>query len=191
MIALPRFLQFFAADRRRLGAVFLQSVAWLVAALMVGWVISGWFWQLMAPDPAPPQATAMIAEHGIAAQAVAARHLLGQTSSGGDDARADGNSVHLQLLGVMTASPEAAGFAILAEEGKPSVAAVEGETFMPGVKLVEVLPGQVRLRIGERIETIEVKERKGSTTASAPAAAEGSARSNAGAPSRRLRDQNR
>lgn len=58
----------------------------------------------------------------------------------------------------MTTSPGAVGFAILTEEGKPPVAAVEGEVFQPGVTLLEVLPGQVRLKIEDRVETIEMNE---------------------------------
>ncbi len=169
MLAQPQFLQFVMADRRRVGVILVRSIAWLVAALTVAWVISGWFWDIAAPDPVPKSVAVTNMEHQAAAQAIATRHLLGLASSGGDDARADGNSVHLELMGAMTASPKAAGFAILSENGKPSVAAVEGETFMPGVTLVEVLPNQVRLRIGERIETIDMKER---TAPSARPAAE-------------------
>lgn len=94
-------------------------------------------------------------DHQAAAKAVASRHLFGQ-SSAGDETGGERGGVQLKLLGAMTASPEAAGFAIIAEEGKPSMAAVEGETFMPGVTLLEVLPGQVRVKFGERIETIEM-----------------------------------
>jgi hypothetical protein len=164
MLAQLPFLQVMLSGRRRYGALFVQSLAWLIAALIAAWVLAGWFWELASPDAAPPSAPAPSLDHAAAAQAIAARHLLGQTSSGGDGARANSNSVHLQLLGAMTTSPELAGFAILAEEGKPSVAAVEGETFLPGVTLVKILPGQVRLRIGERLETIEVKEGTGSST---------------------------
>lgn len=60
----------------------------------------------------------------------------------------------------MTTSLERAGFAILAEEGKPPLAAIEGETFQPGVTLVEVLPGAVRLKIEERVESIQMTEVK-------------------------------
>jgi hypothetical protein len=58
----------------------------------------------------------------------------------------------------MTASPEMAGFAILAEEGKPPLAALEGETFQPGVTLLEILPGRVRLKFEDRVESIEIME---------------------------------
>jgi len=163
MLAQPHFLQFLLNDRRRFGAILVQSLAWLVAVLVVAWVLSGWLWQFAAPDPAPAPAVASILEHQAAAQAIATRHLLGQASAGGDNGRGSANSVHWQLLGAMTGSPEAAGFAILVEDGKQAIPAVEGETFMPGVTLEKVLPGAVRLKIGERVETIEIKESKASS----------------------------
>lgn len=142
----------------RLGSspVAIRAGARLLAALVVGWVIANWFWQLAAPDTAPRLEAAQLLDHQAAAKAVASRHLFGRPSSGGDEAGGERTGVNLRLLGAVTASPEAAGFAILAEDGKPSVPALEGETFMPGVTLLQVLPGQVRVKIGERVETIEM-----------------------------------
>lgn len=56
----------------------------------------------------------------------------------------------------MTSTPESVGFAILAEEGKPAMAVLEGETFLPGATLVQILPGKVRVKIGEQEELIEM-----------------------------------
>ncbi|HTY04650.1 MAG TPA: type II secretion system protein N [Rhodocyclaceae bacterium] len=163
MLAQPSFLQTLLSDRRRSGAVAVQSLAWLLAVLVVAWVVAGWLWQFIGTEPTSTPEAAPILDHAAAVQAITTRHLLGQTSAGDDDARGSANSVHWQLLGAMTGSPEAAGFAILAEEGKPAIPAVEGETFAPGVTLEKVLPGAVRLKIGERVETIEIKESKASS----------------------------
>lgn len=134
----------------------IRAGAWSLAALIVGWVVANWFWQIAAPDTAPRIEAAPLLDHQAAAKAVAARHLFGVASSPGDERGGASAGINLRLLGAMTASPEAAGFAILAEDGKPSIAAVEGETFMPGATLLEVLPGQVRVKIGEQVETIEM-----------------------------------
>ncbi|MBI4997750.1 MAG: hypothetical protein HZC22_12840 [Rhodocyclales bacterium] len=147
-----------AAVLGRMGSspTTIRAGAWFVAALVVGWVVASWFWQIAAPDTAPRLEEAPLLDHQAAAKAVTSRHLFGRTSSGGDEAGGERGGINLRLLGAMTASPEAAGFAILAEDGKPSLAAVEGETFMPGVTLLQVLPGRVRVKIGERVETIEM-----------------------------------
>lgn len=147
-----------AAGRWRLSQspALIRALAWILAALVVGWVFAGWFWQLAAPDSAPQFQAAPVLDHQAAATAVVARHLFGGSSSGGDEKGGERGGVSLNLLGAMTASPEAAGFAILSENGKPPMAAVEGETFMPGATLLEVLPGRVRVSIGERVETIEM-----------------------------------
>lgn len=135
-------------------------MAWLIAIVIVGWVLAGWFWKLAAPAPAPGSAPAPHADYPSAARAVAARHLFGKPSSGGDDADGERSALRFRLLGAMTASPDRAGFAILVEEGKPPLAVVEGEMFQSGVTLLEVLPGAVRLKIEDQIESIEMTEVK-------------------------------
>jgi hypothetical protein len=145
-----------ALGRMASSPALIRAGAWTVAALVAGWVLANWFWQIAAPDEAPRIEAAPLLDHQAAARVVAARHLFGRPSSGRDEASGGVGGVNLRLLGAMTASPEAAGFAVLAEEGKPSMAAVEGETFLPGVTLLEVLPGRVRVKIGERVETIEM-----------------------------------
>jgi hypothetical protein len=140
--------------------VLIRGVAWFVTVIIVGWILAGWFWKLAAPAPAPSSAAAPHADYPSAARAVAARHMFGKPSPGGDDADGERSALKFRLLGAMTASPERAGFAILVEEGKPPLAAVEGEVFQPGVTLLEVLPGAVRLKIEDRIESIEMTEVK-------------------------------
>lgn len=136
--------------------MLVRGAAWFGAILIVGWVLANWFWQIAAPDAAVAVEAAPLLDHPAAAKAIASRNLFGRTSSAGDGPGADRPTVNFRLMGAMTASPEVAGFAILSEDGKPSVAVLEGETFSPGVTLLEVLPGQVRLKIGERVETVEM-----------------------------------
>jgi len=139
-----------------LSPALVRTGAWLLATLVVGWVVVGWFWGITAPDIAPRVEQMPLRDHQAAANAIASRHLFGRASSAGDEMGGEYRGVNLRLLGAMTSSPEAMGFAILAEEGKPSVAALEGETFMPGVTLVEIMPGKVRVKIGDREEIIEM-----------------------------------
>lgn len=136
-------------------------VAWAGAALLTAWVLSGWFWGAMTPGVQEGAArTPSPAEPVVAAQAVAARHLLG-----GDAGSNPAGTPQFQLLGAMTASGKAPGFAILAENGKSPQVVVEGETFTPGVKLLQVLPRQVRLETTDRVETLELRDAAGSPAA--------------------------
>jgi hypothetical protein len=157
----------------------IRVAAWFFVALVVGGVLASWFWQLAAPDTAPRSEAAQIPDHQAAATAVVSRHLFGRPSAAGDETGGERSGVSLRLLGAMTASPKVAGFAILAEEGKPSMAVVEGETFIPGATLLEVLPGRVRVKSGDRVETIEMTK---SATTSQPGPGErgGSARPGGG-----------
>lgn len=172
MLAILKFLpDSVTAGRWRLSPppTLIRVVAWFLVALVVGGVLASWFWQLAAPDAAPRSEAAPIPDHQSAATAVVSRHLFGRPSAAGDEAGGERSGVSLRLLGAMTASPEVAGFAILAEEGKPSMAVVEGETFIPGTTLLEVLPGRVRVKSGERVETIEMTK---SATTSQPSLGE-------------------
>lgn len=134
----------------------VRAVSWLLAALLVGWVVSVWVWQIVAPDVAPRIEKAPLPDHQAAVQAVVARHLFGRTSSAGDGLAGESGGLNFRLLGAMTGSADRAGFAVLAEDGKPSLAAVEGEVIKPGVTLLEILPGKVRVKVGDRVETIEM-----------------------------------
>jgi hypothetical protein len=161
MTAISRFLPLLATGTSSLlsvSPVVIRGTAWFVAMLVVGWVLASWFWQIASPDAAPTARVVPLLDHQAAAKLVASRHLFGRASSAGDESDADRATVDFRLMGAMTASPEVAGFAILSESGKPSVAVLEGETFLPGVTLLEVLPRQVRLKIGERVETIDMPE---------------------------------
>jgi general secretion pathway protein C len=148
----------FAAMQARLALppTIVRVGAWLLAALVVGWVVSGWFWQIVAPNVAPRLEAAPLPDHQAAVQAVVARHLFGRPAFAGDGTAGESGGLNFRLLGAMTGSADRAGFAVLAEEGKPSLAAVEGEEVKPGVTLVEILPGKVRLKVGDRVETIEM-----------------------------------
>jgi len=159
MLAMSRFLPVklpVLAEKFPSPLVLVRAGAWLIAALVVGWVVSGWFWKIAAPDVAPQTEKAPIPDLQSAARAIALRHLFGRSSSSGDEAGNQSGRVNLSLLGAMTSVPGSAGFAILADGGNPAMAVVEGETFLPGMTLVEILPGKVRVKVGEREEFIEM-----------------------------------
>ena len=87
---------------------------------------------------------------------VAARHLFGQTAA--SQAGEAPAVAQYRVIGLMTASPGAPGFAILGKNGTPPVVALEGDTIAPGVKLVQVLPRQAQLLVNGRSETVDVPE---------------------------------
>jgi hypothetical protein len=134
----------------------VKGVAWAFASLVVGWVLASWFWDVVRPDVPPVAEASPLQDHISAATTIASRHLFGRESSEGDGPDAGKPAVNWRLSGAMTASPGVVGFAILSEDGKPPIAAVEGETIAPGVTLLEVLTGRVSLKIGEKVETLEM-----------------------------------
>lgn len=142
--------------RLALPPAIARAGAWLLAALVIGWIVSGWFWQIVSPDVAPRLEKAPLPDHQAAVQAIVARHLFGRAPTAGDGQPGEASGVNFRLLGAMTGSADRAGFAVLAEDGKPSLAAVEGEEIKPGVTVLEILPGKVRLKLGDRVETIEM-----------------------------------
>lgn len=98
-----------------------------------------------------------MADYQAMANAVATRRLFG----GNADSGAEGGepaAAAFRLQGAMTGSVWGRGFAILSEGDKASIPAMEGETIRPGVTLLEVLPGKVKLKINERTEILEMKE---------------------------------
>lgn len=131
------------------------ALAWLGLLLVTVWLISSWLPLHAAatnsPLPPPqPQADAM-----RAAQSIAARHLMGLTQVRlAEEAVPD--PPRYRLLGAMTSSRQGRGFVVLAEEGKPMMAVLEGEELADGVTVSRIFADKVVLgRAGTR-ETLDL-----------------------------------
>jgi hypothetical protein len=145
--------------RRAQGALPTTAVAasWCLALFVASWSGAGWFWELTAPSPAA-LVVVPSAEPLDAAQAVASRHLMG---TGGPVSAGEGRASAIggyRLLGAVTGHGGTPGFAILAEGGGRSLAAVEGEEFAPGVVLARVMPRAVELRRQGHAERLAIPE---------------------------------
>lgn len=128
------------------------AVVWVLSLFLAAWIVSGWFWDRAAPAVASLP-TAPLTDPVVAAQAIAAKHLMGEAKaqSGGADAP---RPKSYRLLGLMTASDKLPGFAILLANGKESLVVVEGDEIVPGLTLLKVLPDKVVIGREGSTETI-------------------------------------
>lgn len=144
-------------DSYRLAGRLLSLIplaAWLVVVAVAAWLLAGWIWVLTAPAVfVAPVATPV--EPVAAAAAVADRHWFGGSSAA---PAAEQSAGRFRLFGAMTGHDGRPGMAVIGEEGKPALPVVEGEEFVPGVRLQRVLPRAVELQRQGRGERLELNE---------------------------------
>lgn len=115
--------------------------AWGVSIFLAAWIVSGWFWDRIAPAPAfLPMVTET--DPVAAASSVAMKHLMGVPKSQPASSDAPRRS-SFRLLGLMTASSRWPGFAILSQNDREPLVVVEGEEIVPGVSLLQIMSDQV------------------------------------------------
>jgi general secretion pathway protein C len=119
------------------------------AAALLGALLAYWSWVWLGPPPAAraPPASAP------AAAAAAAAALFGAVKHGVAAAGALGSSA-IRLMGVVAASGERRGYAVLRLDGKHSVAILQGEDIEPGLRLAEVHVDHVVLERNGARETL-------------------------------------
>lgn len=133
----------------------LPVVAWLLVAGIVAWIAAGWYWRLAAPrsEQAVPSVATDVQS---VTRAITSRSLFGQVAS--IDTTAPVSTSRYRLIGVAANSGTAKGFAILQVDDKVSLAAIEGEEFEPGVKLLRVLPRSVEIERNGLRETLSLAD---------------------------------
>jgi general secretion pathway protein C len=137
------------------AARFVTPLAWGVALALSAWVAADLFWRFSAPRaPALPVAT--VADPQAAAQAIASRHLMGQ-SSGPAAIAAPVSRYTLQA--VVTGSDGRPGWAVIAIDGGAQQGFVEGQEIQPGVTLASVGRDSIELSTGGARQTIKLVER--------------------------------
>jgi len=125
------------------------SIANLAAAALLGVVLAYWSWAWLAPPAAArAPATAQLTSSTSAASA-----LFGTAK---EAAPVSGN---VRLMGVMAASGERRGHAVLRLDGKKTVAILQGEEVEPGVRLAEVHVDHVVLERNGARETLAWPEK--------------------------------
>ncbi|WP_079432924.1 type II secretion system protein N [Zoogloea sp. LCSB751] len=143
------------------AARFAPPVAWGVALALSAWVAADLFWRFSAPRaPALPVAT--VADPQAAAQAIASRHLMGQSAGGPAAIAAPVGRYTLQA--VVTGSDGRPGWAVIAVDGGAQQGFVEGQEIQPGVRLATVGRDSIELSTGDARQTIKLVERGGAPT---------------------------
>lgn len=150
----------------------VTPLAWGVALALSAWVAADLFWRFSAPR-APALPVASLADPQAAAQAIASRHLMGQSAGGPVSVTAPVGRYTLQA--VVTGSNGRPGWAVIAIDGGAQQGFVEGQEIQPGVTLSSVGRDSIELATGGAHQTIRLIERGGSsadndTQAAQPAA---------------------
>ena len=127
----------------------------LAALTFLGVVLAYWSWVWFAPS-AVPRAPAAVQ---LAGRASAAGGLFGVAQQG-SGAAADGSG-SLLLMGVMAAADGEVGQAVLRLDGKRSLAVLEGEDIVPGLRLTEVHVDHIVLERNGVRETLALPEKSG------------------------------
>lgn len=99
------------------------------AVALLGALLAYWSWTWLGPAPAPRAPSA-----AMAAGAAAAGGLFGAVKQG---AAAAGFGA-IQLVGVVAATGDQRGHAVLRLDGKQTVAVLQGQDIEPGLHLAEV-----------------------------------------------------
>ena len=119
------------------------SLATLAAASLLGVVLAYWSWAWLAPAPAP-RAPA-VPEAAVQTSSAAGLFGSAQTVSSASAVR---------LTGVVAASGDRRGHAVLRLDGKKTVAILQGEDIEPGLRLAEVHPDRIVLERNGARETL-------------------------------------
>jgi len=119
---------------------FVNALALACLALVMAY----WTWRWLLPPPEPTASGIGTAEGGVAR----ARALFGES---GATTTATATASGIRLLGVVAASGDRVGYALLQVNGRPMAALRVGAELAPGLVLAEVHPRQVvLLRAGVR-----------------------------------------
>lgn len=159
-------MQAISLDRSNVVQTAAAAVATVAALALLGLVLAYWSWAWLAPQ-SEPRTQALQTHAGAAATAQAASALFGIPKR--DRSGAYPTASALSLLGVVAASGNRSGYAVLRLDAKQTIAVHEGGEIEPGVRLVEVHARSVVLERSGVRETLALQERN------APAAAAGSA----------------
>jgi len=130
----------------------------LAALAFLGVVLAYWSWVWFAPSAAPRAPAAV----QLAGRASAAGGLFGVALQGsGATAAAAAGAGALRLMGVMAAAGGQGGQAVLRLDGKRSLAVLEGEDIVPGLRLAEVHVDHIVLERNGVRETLALPEKSG------------------------------
>lgn len=125
------------------------------ALVLLGVVLAYWSWAWLAP-PSAPRAPAAAQPAGHVSSA---RSLFGTATQGAGVGGAGSGAI--RLMGVVAAAGERRAYAVLRLDGKQSVAVLQGEEIVPGLRLAEVHVDRLVLERNGVRETLVWPEKVG------------------------------
>ena len=158
-------MQAISLDRSSAAQTAAVSLATAAALALLGLVLAYWTWAWLAPH-SEPRAQALQTGAGAAATAQAASGLFGAPKRDRSGAYPTGSAV--SLLGVVAASGNRSGYAVLRLDAKQTIAVHEGGDIEPGVRLAEVHARSVVLERNGVRETLALQERSAPAAGGAP-----------------------
>lgn len=152
----------------RKPATWLPMLAWLVALSLAAWFGAYWYWRLAAPAREQSQYSAPT-NPAVIAKDIASRHLFGALPK--EELAQQVDSGQFKLIGVAANTSTAKGFAVIQPNNQPgSIAAIEGEEFTSGVKLLKVNPTSVEISRGGVKEILTLSKGENANIPSSPVA---------------------
>ena len=158
-------MQALSLERSNFAQTAAVSLATAAALALLGLVLAYWTWAWLAPH-AEPRAQALQTGAGAAATAQAAAGFFGSPKRDRSGAAPMGSAV--SLLGVVAASGNRSGYAVLRLDAKQTIAVHEGKDIEPGVRLAEVHARSVVLERNGVRETLALQERNAPAAGGAP-----------------------
>jgi len=138
-----------ALGRPDIARVAIVYAATLSALALLGTVLAYWTWMAFAPRAEPRLSPAAEA----ATRAASAQGLFG--GSPRDRAATAPAGRAIRLFGIVAATGDHPGYAVVRLEARSSLAVRVGENIAPGIRLVEVHPDHVVLDRNGARETLD------------------------------------
>lgn len=129
----------------------IMSLVTLAALVLLCWILAYWTWAWFSPPAESRASTATAPTRSVAS----ANGLFGKLPQ---DRASTGSAIG--LLGIIAASGNGSGYAIMRFAEQPARPVKEGEEIAPNIRLAEVHPGQVVLERSGIFETLALPEKK-------------------------------
>jgi len=155
-------MQALSTKRSSLAETAIVFVLPGAAVGLLGLVLAYWTWVWLAPRPEPRV-------QALADGAGRAETAYGLFGSGQlDRSIAAPTGIAIKLLGVVAASGDRQGYAVVEFEPRQIIAVQGGNDIAPGIRLAEVYPDHVVLERNGMRETLAWPEKKTSAESPAP-----------------------
>jgi general secretion pathway protein C len=135
-------------ERQNFAQTAMVTLTTVGALVLLGLVAAYWSWSWLAPR----QEARVQAAADVGGRVTSANGLFGNLERGRNIVAPTGIAV--RLLGVVAASGNRRGYAMLQNEAKQILVVLEGEDISPGIRLAEVAADHVVLDRGGFRETL-------------------------------------